>query len=87
MKKEKRNKKKKRDKMGDLLTEEDPVKSNNEAGRKDLDLPIYDDVGDYSSGRKDDKRDRKDDRRDRERGRDGDRKREEKRERERTEIK
>merc|ERR1712130_160598 len=79
-----RNKKKKRDKMGDLLTEEDPVKSNNEAGRKDLDLPIYDDVGDYNSARKDDKRDRKDDRRDRERGRgrEGDRKRDREKDRE-----
>merc|ERR1712130_1083797 len=57
-----RNKKKKRDKMGDLLTEEDPVKSNNDAPRKDLDMPIYDDVGDYNSGRKDDKRDREDER-------------------------
>jgi len=80
-----RNKKKKRDKMGDLLTEDDHVKSNNDAPRKDLDMPIYDDVGDYNSGRKDDKRDRKDDRRDRDRGREGDRKRD--REKDRDKLK
>jgi len=77
-----RTKKKKKDKMGDLFAaEEDAVKTNVEVNKKDLDIPIYDDVGDYNRGRKEDKRDRKDERRDR--GRDGDRKRDEKRERDR----
>merc|ERR1719320_2419947 len=73
-----RTKKKKKDKMGDLFAaEEDTVKTNIEAIKKDMDIPIYDDVGDYNRGKKEDKRDRKDERR--ERGRDGDRKRERKR--------
>merc|ERR1719477_509600 len=77
-----RTKKKKKDKMGDLFAaEEDTVKTNIEAIKKDMDIPIYDDVGDYNRGRKEDKRDRKDERR--ERGRDGDRKRDEKRDRDR----
>ena len=80
-----RTKKKKKDRMGDLLgVEEDAGKANSGTGGKDMDLPIYDDVGDYKP-KKDDKRDRRDDRRDkdRDRGRDGDRRRDDKRDRDR----
>ena len=84
-----RTKKKNKDRMGDILgVEEDAGKAHPGAGGKDMDLPIYDDVGDYKSKkdiRVDDKRDRRGDRRDkdRDRGRDEDRRRDDKRDRNR----
>jgi len=83
-----RNKKKRKDKIDDLiLPEEDIVKSNPSVRNKDANVPIYDDVDDYKHKKesKDSRRERRDDRRDKERGRDrdGDRKREDKRDRDR----
>merc|ERR1719318_1653209 len=73
-----RTKKKKKDKMGDIMgMEEEAGKASSGTGGKGMDLPIYDDVEDYKP-KKDDKRDRRDDRRDRDRGRDGDRRRDDK---------
>jgi len=82
-----RSKKKKKDRMGDLLgMDDDIVKNNPRTGGKDMDLPIYDDVDDFKTrkdAKGDDKRDRKDDRRDRDRGRDGERRRDDRRDRDR----
>ena len=75
-----RNKKKRKDKIDDLIVpEEDIVKSNTSVRNKDANVPIYDDIDDYKhkTESKDSRRERRDDRRDKERGRDrdGDRKR------------
>jgi len=80
-----RTKKKKKEKMGDLLGGEEEFGkgvSGAVAGGKGVDLPIYDDVGDYKS-RKEDKKDRRDDRREKDRGRDGDKRRDDRRDRDR----
>merc|ERR1711972_1250156 len=83
-----RNKKKRKDKIDDLIVpEEDIVKSNTSVRNKDANVPIYDDVDDYKHKKesKDSRRERRDDRRDKERGRDrdSDRKREDNRDRDR----
>ena len=77
-----RTKRKKKEKMEDLLAEEEIVKKE-VVKSKEADVPIYDDVGDYKPSRKDERRDdRRDDRkkdkyrddhRDRDRDRDRDR--------------
>ena len=81
-----RTKKKRKDRIDDLFVEEEAVvKSEHIARSKEVDLPIYDDVGDYKpkkDSKSDDRRDRKDDRRDKERGRE-DRRRDDKRDRDR----
>merc|ERR1711915_634115 len=65
--------KKRKDRMDDLFVEEEAVvKTEHMARSKDVDLPIYDDVGDYKpkkDSKSDERRDRKDDRRDRDRDR------------------
>ena len=73
-----RTKRKKKDKIEDLLAAEEEVIKNNPAVKgKDAEVPIYDDLEDYKPSRKEDKRrdrDRERDRdRDRDRGRDKDR--------------
>jgi len=81
-----RTKKKRKDRMDDLFVEEEAVvKTEHMARSKDVDLPIYDDVGDYKpkkDSKSDERRDRKDDRRDKDRGRE-DRRRDDKRDRDR----
>merc|ERR1719427_835487 len=82
-----RTKKKKKEKMGDMLgVEEEIGKRSSVVGGKGVDLPIYDDVADYKSGKeekREEKKDRRDDRRDKDRGRDGDRRRDDRRDRDR----
>merc|ERR1719186_1232382 len=72
-----RTKKKKKEKMGDMMgVEEEIGKRSSVVGGKGVDLPIYDDVADYKSGKeekREEKKDRRDDRRDKDRGRDRDR--------------
>ena len=80
-----RTKRKKKDKMEDLIAAEEEIVNKNVAKSKEADIPIYDDVGDYKPNKKDDRRDdrkrdryrddyrdRDRDRRDRDRDRDRD---------------
>eukprot|EP00092_Neocalanus_flemingeri_P030432 GFUD01033034.1.p1 GENE.GFUD01033034.1~~GFUD01033034.1.p1 ORF type:complete len:603 (+),score=272.53 GFUD01033034.1:57-1865(+) len=82
-----RTKKKKKDKMGDILGVEEIGKDGNAVGGKVVDnMPIYDDVGDYKpkkDDKREEKRDRRDDRRDKDRGRDGEKRRDDRRDRDR----
>jgi len=52
-----RTKRKKKDKIEDLLHVEEEVIKNNVVKGKDADVPIYDDIGDYRPSKKDDRRD------------------------------
>merc|ERR1719419_838716 len=52
-----RTKRKKKDKIEDLLHVEEEVIKNNVVKGKEADVPIYDDLGDYRPSKKDDRRD------------------------------
>ena len=66
----KQNKKKKKDKLGNIPSHLDPDPKASSSGPKLDDIPLYDDVGDYVPSLKKDEKRRDDRKRDRDRNRD-----------------